>query len=239
MIKHYPKQLVLVRHGQSKLNVVRARSPIFFATPEERAPFIGIPDHAVGLSPVGQNEARGTGTGLRQAGFHFDRYYDSGYTRTVETLDLILGGLVTPGEKMGPRTHSILIRERETGYTYCMTIPEVETAFPWFQEYWKTLGPVFARPIGGESIADVILRVQVFLDQLFEETTGECVLIALHGRVLAAMRYLIEGWSYEQLEQFIKGSGCMNCGVTTYERNDKTNTLELREYNTAYYQKEE
>jgi len=118
-----------------------------------------------------------------------------------------------------------------------MTQSEVEKSFPWLQEYWQTLGPVFARPVGGESIADVIDRVRVFLEQMFTETKGERVLIVLHGRVLAAVRFLLEGWTYDQLEEYMMGPGCINCGVTTYNRNDETNQLELAQYNIAYYQK--
>lgn len=237
MLDASPKTLVLVRHGQSTLNVARTKTPIFFSSPEDRAPFVGIPDQKVTLSPKGRMEARGTGKGLSgRMASGFEYAYDSGYVRTVETLDLILEELreMDPTQK-AVRKHSILIRERETGYTYCMTKPEVEAAFPWFQEYWDTLGPIFARPIGGESVADVIERVQIFLSEMFAETKGKRVLIVLHGRVLAAMRYLLEDWSYSELEAFLTGVSPINCGVTTYERNDKTNTLKLKEYNIPYY----
>ncbi len=238
MFKQYPKQLVLVRHGESILNVARANSPILFANQADRAPFMGVPDHKVELTALGREQARATGLGLRLAGFRFDHFYDSGYARTVETLDHILEQLLEKDLPAPKRIHSFLIRERESGYTYCMTRPEVEKTFPWLEEYWKTLGPVFARPIGGESIADVIERVRVFLEQVFTETNGERVLIVLHGRVLAAMRYLLENWTYDQLEEFMQSKGCVNCGVTVYNRNTETATLELAQYNTAYYRKE-
>ena len=230
-----PKQLVFVRHGQTGLNVARARSPIFFATAEDRAPFIGLPDHRVPLTEKGQQQARETGNGLWTAGFRFTQVYDSGYVRTEQTLDLVLEKFWAEGALPANRKHSILIREREAGYAYCMTGTEVQERFPWFQEYWQTLGPVFGRPLGGESVADVIARVKPFLEQLGTDENEERVLVVTHGRVMAAVRYLLENWTYDQLEKYLHEHGCRNCGVTVYERNQKTGQLGLKEYDTTYY----
>ncbi len=229
----YPQQLVLVRHGESLLNVAHAQSPIFFNSHEDRLPFLEMPDHRVGLSEKGKEEARMTGTGLKQDGFVFDVCYDSGYKRTVETLDLVLENLEQRSINI-KRTYSILLRERESGYAYCMTKAEVETAFPWLQEYWRTLGPIFARPIGGESVADVIARVQTFLGYLFREEQGKRVLLVLHGRIVATIRFLLENWTYDELEHFLTHGSPKNCGVTTYDRKGDSVTLELQTYNKLY-----
>lgn len=229
----YPKQLVLVRHAESLLNVIQAKSPSFFVTAEERKPFIGFPDHKVGLTERGVVQAQKTGKGLFEGSFKFDAVYDSGYERTVRTLDHILEAYTpTEREKM-QRFHDLSLREREGGYSYCMLKAEMDASFAWLQEYWQTLGPVLARPVGGESIADVITRVQVCLHHIFLANEGKNVLIVLHGRVLSAVRYVLEGWSLQELEDRLGGH--KNCGVTRYEYDPLKKHLELAEYNTCHW----
>jgi broad specificity phosphatase PhoE len=46
-----------------------------------------------------------------------------------------------------------------------MTTAEAESAFPWLQDYWITYGPIFGRPPGGESMADVAKRAYLLMLQ--------------------------------------------------------------------------
>lgn len=234
MTTERPNHIVFERHGHSTLNAVQAESPVFFKTHDVRAPFANMPDHEVPLSTRGVEEARAVGKLLKVRSFKFDALYDSGYKRTVETLNYNLEVFSHIERKQMARKSDILIREREVGYTYFMTEPEIDANYPWYKEYWQTLGPVFARPIGGESIADIIPRVEQFLDHMFTECEGQNVLVVTHGRVISAVRYILEKWDYKQLEAFIKGHGPRNCSLTIYGKSRSTGMFELAEYDTLY-----
>lgn len=227
--------MVLVRHGESELNHARVSGPIFFETKEDRFPFVGVADHKIELTTQGERQSLSTGVALAKMNLDLDFVYDSGYVRTVKTLDNLLEGFSEEKKKTIKRKQNLLIRERESGYTYFMTKSEVEESFPWYEEYWSTLGPVLARPIGGESIADLIVRIRMFLDQTFKETAGKNILISCHGRVLSAMRYLLEDWTFADLEHFLSSKGPRNCGVTIYSFSPESNRLCLKEYDTCYW----
>jgi broad specificity phosphatase PhoE len=61
-----PARLVLVRHGQSELNIAKKRNR-FFLDDESRKPMSGIPDHSIALTPEGVRQALQTGVGIREA----------------------------------------------------------------------------------------------------------------------------------------------------------------------------
>ncbi len=224
-----------MRHGESLLNKAKAHSPVLFQTAADRAPFLDMPDHKVDLTPEGERQARVTGKALHKRGISVDMAYHSGYLRTKKTLDLALEAYPESERQRIQTRCSIFLREREAGFAYNVTAAESKEYFPWHEQYWQTHGPVFARPPGGESIADVIQRVNSFQKTMHEEAAGKDVLISLHGRVLAAMRFLYEDWSYEELEQFVHGGDHKNCGITIYEYSDEAKKMVLKEYNTCYW----
>lgn len=237
MNKKVPQQLVLVRHARSRLNIAKIKSPVFFVTAEDRQPFLEMPDHKVDVPEEFYFQPIETGRALKEHGYQFDTAYDTGYERTVKTLDLMLEQY-PENERLAIRRKScISLRERECGYGYAMTAVEMNEHFPWLQAYWKTVGPIFARPIGGESLADVIDRTSNCLPTLFQETAGERVLMSLHGRVIAAIRFLLEGWTCEEFETFLSaGNTPKNCGVTVYNYSSTEKRFLLQEYNTCHWQ---
>jgi broad specificity phosphatase PhoE len=79
-----------------------------------------------------------------------------------------------------------------------MTEAEAEAAFPWLEEYWRTFGGFMARPPGGESLADVVGRVHMFLDVLFRDRIGQKVLVVTHGGTIRCFRFALERWHYSQ-----------------------------------------
>lgn len=85
--------------------------------------------------------------------------------------------------------HHLSLRERDTGYTFDMTTAEAETAFPWLQDYWNTYGPIFGRPPGCESLADVARRVYLFLSMLFRDRGGQRVLVTAVRTCTSARRW--------------------------------------------------
>lgn len=228
---HRLTKLVLIRHGQSTRNAIKG-SNIFFPHEGSRSLVEGIGDHETPLSAIGFEQALETGAGLYE---NFDmpsNIFNSGYLRTVQTMDCILSRY--PGEvsKLINIQSNMLIREREAGYTYDMTEAEAETAFPWLQEYWITTGSFYARPPGGESVADVVLRVGMFLDSI---CNGGTIFVVTHAATIKAFRYLLEGRDSESLPNLDDFALPRNCGVTSYEYDSSMSRLVLNELDKIYW----
>ena len=105
---------------------------------------------------------------------------------------------------------------------------EAEAAFPWLQDYWNTYGTIFARPPGGESMADVAQRVYLFLGMLFRERAGQRVLVVTHGGTLRMFRMLLERWDWDEAETRFHADSVPNCSATTYTFDPEAGRLTLR-----------
>jgi broad specificity phosphatase PhoE len=227
-----PAWLVIVRHAESSRNQAK-KDNVYFADDAARRVVQGTPDHLIELTPDGFKQAEQTGVAIRERFGVFDDVYTSGYARTEQTAEGVLAAY-PPEERRRMRiAMSLFIRERDPGYAYDMTQAEAEAAFPWLNEYWRTFGGFMARPPGGESLADVVGRVQMFLDSLFRECGGRKVMLVTHGGTIRCLRYTLEGWGYQQAEKWPPGQSPANCGVTTYR--SQGGRLELQDYNQVYW----
>lgn len=190
-----PALLVVARHAESTRNVAKA-GQVFFPDPEARRGLEGEADHHAGLTEAGREQAHALGARLAAEFGTFDLVYHSGYRRTRETADLALDAM---NQSPAPVVReSIFLRERDAGYAFNMTRAEADAAFPWLQEYWRTVGPFYARPPGGESLADVAGRVQLFLENGERELAGKRVLLVTHAGVVRMIRFLLEGWAVDE-----------------------------------------
>ncbi len=213
-MKH-PSLLVLVRHAESERNQVKKGA--FFADETSRDALRATADHRAAITALGRRQARAAGRLLRERFGDFDAVYHSGYARTVQTLEEITRAW--PGETLGDTSvrADLFIRERDGGHGWNMTADEHAGAFPYLQEYWSTQGPFFARPPGGESVAQLCERVQRFLDRIEARHDGQRVLVVTHGIVMRAFRFLLEGWTYDEVEAALRGPAPRNASVTWYE----------------------
>src|SRR5688572_30045714 len=171
-----PAWLVIVRHAESARNQAK-KGDVYFADDAARRVVQGTPDHFVELTPDGRKQALQTGVAIRERFGVFDCVYTSGYARTEQTAEGLLAAYTDDERSRMECAMNLFIRERDPGYSYDMTQAEAEAAFPWLNEYWQTFGGFMARPPGGESLADVVGRVQLFLDLLYRERPGEKVLL--------------------------------------------------------------
>jgi len=228
-----PALIVLVRHAESARNVAK-QGRTYFADEEARKTVKGIPDHEISITKDGKKRAKETGKALRERFGIFDYAYHSGYTRTVQTLELILSAYPKSESSLIQVRQNMFIRERDPGYTYDMTEEEAEKIFPWMHAYWETFGGFFSRPVGGESLADVATRVYLFLNMLFRDRRRKKILVVTHGGTLRCFRFLLERWVYEQALRWPPGQSAANCGVTVYEYDKVAKRLVLKEYNTIY-----
>ena len=230
-----PALLVLVRHGQSERNVA-TKNNRFYLDDEARRVVKGVPDHRIRLTEEGHRQASLTGTGLRDTYGTFDVVFHSGYRRTVETAEAILAAYPAEERARMRVRHHLFIRERDGGHTYDMTDAEATQAFPWLQEYWQTFGPFFARPPGGESLAQVCERVYSFLQKLSRTMSGKRVLVVTHAGTLWCFRYVLERWTYEDAEERTRTEPILNCSVTAYELDETAQRLQLRESARVYWE---
>lgn len=231
-----PSMLLLIRHAQSMRNEAKPKGEVYFADKEARRMVEGIPDHEISLTSEGIRQAKETGEAVRQRFGVPDYLYHSGYARTIQTADGLLAAYSEAERRNIEVRHHLFLRERDSGYAYDMTQAEAEAAFPWLQAYWKTHGGFFARPPGGESLADVVKRVYAFLNMLFRDRSGKKVFVVMHGGTLRCFRYILERWTYDQALAWPSGENPHNCGLTYYEFDPEKGRLVLREYNTVCWQ---
>lgn len=230
-----PSRLVLIRHGESLRNQLKGKST-YFEDEETRDLLAGVADQDVQLTQRGSDQAILTGQGLlRNLGVP-DYIYHSGYRRTYDTALGILSAFSKEDiENTIKLRMNHLLRERDSGYTHGMTTAEAERHFPWLKSYWKTFGGFMARPPGGESLADVANRVQIFLDMIYRRRARQTVFVVTHGGTIRCFRFLLEHQDYNQVTDITPENVSPNCGVTVYEFDPGSGTMLLKQSGLTYW----
>lgn len=219
-----PDLLVIVRHAESARNLAKA-GQVFFADESARADLKHEPDHLTCLTETGKEQASALGEQLLAAFGSFDLVFHSGYTRTRETAERLLQAWsAEERSRIGVR-HHLFLRERDVGYAFNMTASEASREFPWLQAHWDLFGRFFARPPGGESLADVATRIHLFLEDLKCERVGKRVLVVTHGGSLRMFRYLLEGWTYEDVVERWDREPVPTCAVVAYRQDGDSGRL--------------
>jgi len=140
----------------------------------------------------------------------------SPYVRARETAARICRERgVAPGAK-GPVIDERL-REREFGILDRLTTEGVRQLHPDQAEHRALLGKFYHRPPGGESWADVILRLRTALDTISLHHADRRVLIVCHQVVVLCFRYILEEMDEEAVLRVDKEGDVLNCGVCEYE----------------------
>jgi broad specificity phosphatase PhoE len=81
----------------------------------------------------------------------------------------------------------------------------------------KKVGKFYYQPPGGESWADVVLRIRSLLADLRHGFEDEHVWLFTHQAVIMAFRYVLEGISEAELLEIDRESPIPNCSLTRYE----------------------
>jgi broad specificity phosphatase PhoE len=179
-------ELVLVRHGESMGNAAAAAANAAGAeviTVDRR-------DADVPLSPVGQQQAEALGAGLRSllADQRPTVVWSSPYVRARQTTEIALTASGTPL----PIALDERIRDRELGVLDLLTTLGVQNRYPVEAERRRWLGKFYHRPPGGESWADVVLRVRSFLRDLDDLPDETRALVVCHDALVLLFRYVCE-----------------------------------------------
>jgi 2,3-bisphosphoglycerate-dependent phosphoglycerate mutase len=183
-------RLILLRHGQSRWNF------------ENR--FTGW--HDVDLTEKGETEARRAGELM--AGIRLDSVFSSTLIRARRTAQIALDAMAARGADLsavragdGWRiTEHDDLRERD--YGDLIGLNKAETAEKYGDEQVHKWRRGYAiRPPGGESLADVVVRVRPYFEREIAPLVeaGRNVLVAAHGNSLRAMLVVLGEYDEEDI----------------------------------------
>lgn len=175
-----PDSIWLLRHGLSDMNILnkqQAGKLEGFATTDEPEVVRSIPDSLYQLSPYGREQCAKANTMLHR--YHpdeFDAVIVSPYRRTKQTAGLALREYEARNISLDSR-----VIERDWGPYGYLTAPQRAEQYAQIISH-REQAPEFTRLIGGESLADVSHRVQLFVESL-DRVPGD-VLVVSHAEFL-------------------------------------------------------
>ncbi|HEY1603999.1 MAG TPA: histidine phosphatase family protein [Allosphingosinicella sp.] len=213
MRQRWPARLWLVRHGQSAGNVARDAADAAGQTMID----LKIRDVDVPLSPLGERQADALGRWFAALP-EVEKpqiLLASPYVRAQQTARAICraGGLI--GDARPPIVDERL-REREFGIFDRLTVAGIRKKYPELAEQRALLGKFYHRPPGGESWADVILRLRGALDTISLHHANGKVVIVCHQVVVLCLRYILEEMDEARILAIDKAGDVVNCGICEY-----------------------
>jgi broad specificity phosphatase PhoE len=211
--QRWPSRLWIVRHGQSAGNVARDAADAAGLDVID----IALRDVDVPLSDLGHEQARAVGrwfAALPEAE-RPEVMLASPYVRARQTAGAICEAGGVTGHARPPIVDERL-REREFGIFDRLTTAGVRQKFPDQAEQRTILGKFYHRPPGGESWADVILRLRSALDSISLHYADRRVLIVCHQVVVLCLRYILEEMDEAQILAIDKQGDVLNCGICEY-----------------------
>jgi broad specificity phosphatase PhoE len=225
----WPASILLVRHGESAGNVARDAAEAAGGLRID----IDIRDMDVGLSELGERQAKALGEWIADRGEQAPTVaLASPYRRACHTAELAIGAAGLDIEVVQDER----LREREFGVLDRLTRAGIEKEFPEEAAARTYLGKFYHRPSGGESWADVGLRVRSLLDSVTREHADERVLIVAHQVVILMFRYVIEHLTEQDVLAIAREEEILNCSVTTFEADPdigRNGGMRLKRYNEA------
>jgi broad specificity phosphatase PhoE len=209
-----PRELVCVRHGQSKGNVAIRAS----REGDDRhftEDFYARPSVYWRLTPEGIQQANIAGAWIRKhIGERFDGCFVSELIRAKETA----AHLGLPDALWVPKSHLV---ERNRGHLDIITRRERRERYAkelTIKEGW----PYSWTPPGGESIAMVRDRIHPFLNLLHREYENGSVIVVTHGEIIDAIRMTLEFKPIEEYNRIRRSKDpkdhTHNCQVIHYTR---------------------
>jgi broad specificity phosphatase PhoE len=205
-------ELWLVRHGESVGNVAASQAGAGGADLIQ----VGLRDADVALTPTGQAQAAALGTwlaGLPTQGTP-QVVWSSPYLRAVQTAEIAVHG----GGAPLPIRIDERLRDRELGILDLLTSTGVQNLFPAEAQRRAWLGKFYYRPPGGESWADMALRVRSLLLDLERPDIPPRVLLVCHDAMILIFRYVCEGMREADLLAVASSGSIRNASLTRLHR---------------------
>ncbi|KAA9135859.1 histidine phosphatase family protein [Microbacterium caowuchunii] len=201
--------LWLVRHGESVGNVAATRAE---RVGLDRVP-VEMRDADVPLSATGEQQARALGRWLEDEREGIGAFWVSPYLRARQTLEIAMGA------RPGPVVIDERLRDRELGILDLLTARGVARLHPEEAERRRHLGKFYHRPPGGESWADVALRLRSVLPEVLGQESPSALIVA-HDAVVTLIATLLLNMPEEQLLEFAAANPVLNASVTRLDRAD-------------------
>ena len=224
-----PLSLTVTRHGQSTANAA------FAAAEAAGALDTGITcrDADLSLTTLGRAQATALGRWLasRADGPLPHSVWVSPYLRAQETAELVLieldrAGLPLPDVRTDER-----LRDRELGILEMVTKAAIELHHPGEAARRRRIGELRWRPPGGESLADVALRLRSLLRDLYETEASRRVLLVAHDAVVVMLRHILDDLDEEAYLALEREGAVGNASITRWSRTS-SGQLKLDCYNS-------
>ena len=220
-------ELLLIRHGESEGNVAATDARM------AGAEVIAVParDADVNLSGTGQDQAKALGAALARIAEEFrpDAVVSSPYARAFQTAEIAVEAAGWPVKvQLDER-----LRDRELGILDRLTRLGVEKRYPEEAERREWLGKMYYRPPGGESWADVALRLRSVLDELNNLGSGHRVMLVCHDALIMLFRYVLEGMTEKELLDLAASTSVLNASITRFVRPAGEGPWTLDSFNVA------
>jgi broad specificity phosphatase PhoE len=210
-----PRNLIMVRHGESEGNVANRLSRKGDNSRFECEAFCTRHSSHWRLAEKGREHAQWAGATIRSFGLQIGRKYTSPYIRAMETMGLmVLGG--------PPTLASYELRERSWGKLDRMTHEER------MRQYGEDLrvreeDPFLWQPPDGEALVQRTSGLKDWLGTLYRECGDmECVVATCHAETIETLRVVIE----RMLPQHYiamrndQSQDIWNCSILQYTRQD-------------------
>lgn len=221
-------EIWLVRHGESTANVAAARADA------EGADVIEV-DHRdadVPLSPLGEEQSRALGQELADRGVDDVpvALWVSPYRRAQQTIGIALeaGGLTEPPKRTDER-----LRDRELGVLDLLTRQGVRNRYPDEERRRQWLGKYYHRPAGGESWADVMLRLRTVMTDVERIEGTERLLVAAHDAVVMLAMAVCLDLDEHALMAFAAEHTVANASLTRLHRDGPDAPWTLEEFSAV------
>ncbi|MBD8044481.1 histidine phosphatase family protein [Arthrobacter sp. Sa2BUA2] len=215
-------ELILIRHGESAGNVAATHAQLTGAEVID----VDLRDPDVPLSEAGVQQAQALGKWL--AGLppeeRPESVWCSPYLRARQTADL--AGLA-------PYRVDERLRDRELGILDLLTSAGVAARYPLEAQRKQWLGKFAYRPPGGESWADVALRLRSLLRDLDDADDGRRVAVICHDAVILLLRYVCEGLLEAELLGIAAASSVRNGSLTRLVRPTGAGSWEAAAFNVV------
>ncbi|ROR37012.1 broad specificity phosphatase PhoE [Curtobacterium sp. JUb34] len=207
------QEIWLVRHGESLANVAAARAE----AAGDDVIDVEYRDADVPLSPLGEAQSRSLGQELADRGIDDVpvALWVSPYLRAQQTIEIALGagGLAEPEKRVDER-----LRDRELGVLDLLTLQGVRNRQPDEERRRQWLGKYYHRPAGGESWADVMLRLRSALSDVERIEGTERLVIAAHDAVVMLIVAVCLDLDEPTLMEFARTHAVANASLTRLRR---------------------
>jgi broad specificity phosphatase PhoE len=204
--------LLLVRHAESVGNQARE------AAEAEQSDRIGIDERDPDVDLTGRGREQAEALGRRLAELPPDDFptnvWASPYLRAQRTATI---ALATAGSQLDVQLDERL-RDRELGQVDLLTRRGVHRLFPEEEQRRRHLGKMYYRPAGGESWADVALRLRSFLGEIDGTGTPSRVLVVSHDAVVLLVRYVLERMTESEVLDLASRQSVGNASITRLVR---------------------